>query len=78
MLVMDFGEYTVTEFESMGAVYIFDTTYFRGTVTAKFWAHNTNDLKSWLFNYAVKKDRQTHTQRWEYNQTRSLRRFNII
>lgn len=78
MLVMDFGEYTVTEFESMGAVYIFDTTYFRESVTAKFWAHNTNDLKSWLFNYAVKKDRQTHTQRWEYNQTRSLRRFNII
>lgn len=78
MLVMDFGQYIVTEFESMGAVYIFETSYYKETVTIKFRAHNTNDFKSWLYNYAAHKDRQTHTQRWEYNQTWSLRRFNII
>lgn len=78
MLVMDFGQYIVTEFESMGPVYIFDAPYYRGTVTIKFQAYNTVEFKSWLFNLASYKDRQTHTSKWEINQTWSLRKYKII
>ena len=78
MLVMDFGQYIVTEFEVMGAVYIFDVPYYLKNVAIKMRAHNTVDFKSWLYNYAEHKDRQTHKSGWEFNQTHVLRRFHII
>ena len=78
MLVMDFGQLIVTEFEAMGAVYIFEAEYFSETVMIKSRAYNTSQFKSWLFNHSENKDRQTHTPGWEGNQTRVLRRFKII
>lgn len=78
MLVMDFGQYIVTEFEAMGPVYIFEVPYFKNFVTAKIYSKNTQEFKSWLYNSANHKDRQVHNQRWEYNQTRVLRKFHIV
>ena len=78
LLVMDFGKYIVTEFEGMGAVYIFDVPYFNKYVAVKMRVHNTVDFKSWLFNEAEHKNRQTHSPNWESNQTWVLRKFHII
>ena len=79
MLVMDFGQFIVTEFEGIGAVYIFETTYFGGVVKIKSLELNTAAFKAWLLHDSRNMDRQTHTPRtWEIKQTRVLRKFNII
>jgi hypothetical protein len=78
MLVMDFGQYIITEFESMGPVYIFEAPYFKNFVTAKIYSKNTQEFKSWLYNNSNNRDRQVHSQSWEINQTRVLRKFHIV
>ena len=78
MLIMRFKKHVVTEFENIGAVYIFTSQNFDAEVVPQMRAKKTAELKSWLYHYAHPLDRQTHHANWELNQTVSLRYYGVV
>ena len=78
MLIMRYGQHTVTEFEDMGPVYIFAGSYFDSDVILQLQSMKTSELKSWLFNFSSKYSRETHLQNWEQKQNIALRKYGII
>ena len=79
MLVMRFGNRVVTEFETMGAVYIFTDEYYDSVVGPRISTCNATQIfKSWLFNHANYLSRETHMQNWESNQYDALKQYHVI
>ena len=77
MLMMRYKDLVITEFEELGAIYVFKADYFDSVVQNQMAIKTTSLFKSWLWNHSSRMYRETHRGYWESRMRTILRRLNI-
>lgn len=77
-IIMDFGNYSAVESETMGTLYFFENDYFHENVFRYLQYHKAAESKSWMKNYSSYSYKKTHLGRWEAEVPFYMRRLKMI
>lgn len=78
MLLMDFGRHYITEFKTVGVIYIFEKKYFTNVYRAKMASYKTQLLKSDMRSDDKKLFMQEHRKNWQLKVMNAIDKYNVV